>query len=189
MMKPLLACIGLVALTLPAWAADTYTFDPEYTAASFEVDHLGFTTQRGRFNKAQGHAVLDLAAHQGAVEFSIETNSLDMGSKAWTVHVSSAGLFDVEHFPSITFKSDNLQFDGNKVVGADGQLTLLGISKPLHVVVQDFSCGIHPLNKKALCAGNISATLKRSDYGMVKYIPTVSDEIKIHVPVEAYRDK
>jgi polyisoprenoid-binding protein YceI len=189
MMKPVLAFIGFAALALPAFAADTYTFDPEYTLASFEVEHLGFTTQRGRFNKAQGQAVIDVAAHQGAVEFTIQTNSLDMGTKAWTIHVSSAGLFDVEHYPTITFKSDSLQFDGNKVIGADGQLMLLGISKPLHIVVNNFNCGTHPVNKKAMCAGNITATLKRSDYGMVKYIPTVSDEIRINVPVEAYRDK
>ena len=188
MLKPFIALIGFAALALPAFAADTYTFDPEYTIASFEVEHLGFTTQRGRFKTAQGRAVIDLAAHQGAVEFTIQTNSLDMGSKAWTVHVSSAGLFNVELFPSITFKSDRLQFEGDKVVGADGQLTLLGISKPLHIVVNKFACGTHPTTKKPMCAGDISATLKRSEYGMVKYIPTVSDEIRINVPVEAYRD-
>jgi polyisoprenoid-binding protein YceI len=44
------------------------------------------------------------------------------------------------------------------------------------------------VTKKAMCAGDIAATIKRSDYGMNKYIPTVSDEIRISVPVEAYRN-
>lgn len=189
MLKPLFFLVGCAALALPAFSANTYTFDPEYTVTSFEVEHLGFTTQRGRFKNAQGRAVVDFANHQGAVEFTIQTQSLDMGSQAWTVHVSSPGLFNVAQFPTITFKSDSLQFEGDKVTGADGQLTLLGISKPLHVVVNNFQCGAHPISKKMLCAGNIAATLKRSDYGMVKYIPTVSDEIKINVPVEAYLDQ
>lgn len=186
-MKPILALLALTALALPAVAADTYTFDTETTIPKFEVENVGFAAQQGRFKKAHGHAVLDWTARQGSVDFSIDTNSLEMVTKAWTTHVSGEGLFDVAHFPSITFQSERLQFEGNEVVGADGQLTLLGISKPLHVVTNKFHCGPHPVSKKAMCSGTITATLKRSDYGMVKYIPTVSDEIKITVPVEAYR--
>ena len=188
MKKLLLACVLAAAGVLPALAADTYTIDPEYTVPSFEVEHLGFTTQRGRFDKTEGKVVLDMAAKKGMVEFTIYTSSLDMGSRAWTVHVSSVGLFDIERFPTMTFKSDRLLFDGDKVVGAEGQFTLLGVSKPITVQVNRFSCGVNPLNKKPMCAADISGTLKRSDFGMVKYIPTVSDSIKISVPVEAYKD-
>ena len=121
------------------------------------------------------------------VEFTVYTNTLDMGSRAWTVHVSGPGLFNIEQYPTMHFKSDQLQFEGAKVVSADGQFTLLGVTKSIHVRVNHFACGANPLNKRAMCAADISATLKRSDYGMVKYIPTVSDEIKINVPVEAYK--
>ncbi len=185
-----LALALLAALTVadPAVAADTYTFDPEYTIPVFEVGHLGFTTQRGRFDKTAGKVVLDLAAHTGAVEFTVYTNSLDMGSRAWTVHVSSEGLFDVAHFPTLSYASDRLLFEGDKVVGAEGRLTLLGVTRPVSVKVSGFACATHPVNSKAMCAGDISATIKRSDFGMTKYIPTVSDEIRISVPVEAYRN-
>jgi polyisoprenoid-binding protein YceI len=181
---------GLLAMLVaaPAFSADTYIFDPEYTIPAFEVGHLGFTTQRGRFDKAEGKAIFDLAAKKGSVEFTVLTKSLDMGSKAWTIHVSSEGLFNVEKFPTMTFKSDNLIFDGDKVVAAEGQFTLLGITKPLKVTVNRFACGTNPINKKFMCTGDITANIKRSEYGMVKYIPTVSDEIKISVPVESYRN-
>ena len=188
MEKYLAAFVVTAALASSALAADTYTMDPEYTVPVFEVEHLGFTTQRGRFDKTEGKVVLDFAARKGIVEFTIFTNSLDMGSRAWTVHVSSSGLFDIEQYPTMTFKSDKLIFDGDKVVAAEGQLTLIGVTKPTRVTVNRFTCGTHPINKKAMCAGDITATLKRSDFGMVKYIPTVSDEIKISVPVEAYKD-
>jgi polyisoprenoid-binding protein YceI len=111
-----------------------------------------------------------------------------MGSRAWTVHVSGPGLFNIEQYPTMSFKSDKLQFEGGKVISADGQFTLLGVTKPIHLTVNHFSCGANPLNKRAMCAADITGILKRSDYGMTKYIPTVSDEIKINVPVEAYKD-
>ncbi len=180
---------ALIALSAaPALHADSFTIDPEYTIPEFEVGHLGFTTQRGRFNRAEGTIQLDLAAHTGSVEFTVHTDSLDMGSKAWTVHVRSEGLFNVEKFPTMTFKSDRLLFQGDKVVGAEGQFTLLGITRPLTVTVESFACGPNPLNQRYMCAGDVSATVKRSEFGMTKYIPTVSDEIRISVPVEAYRD-
>lgn len=188
MKKRFAACALTAALTTPAFAADTYTIDPEYTIPVFEVEHLGFTTQRGRFNKAEGKVALDFAARKGMVEFTVFTTSLDMGSQAWTIHVGGPGLFDVEQYPTMTFKSDKLIFAGDKVVAAEGQFTLLGVTKPLKVNVERFGCGANPLNKKPMCAGNIAATIKRSDYGMTKYIPTVSDEIRINVPVEAYKD-
>jgi polyisoprenoid-binding protein YceI len=188
MKKYFAACVLTGILATPAFAADTYTFDPEYTVPVFEVEHLGFTTQRGRFDKTEGKVMLDFAAKKGIVELTIFTSSLDMGSRAWTVHVSSEGLFDIEKYPTMTFKSNDLIFEGNKVVAANGQFTLLGVTKPLRVTVNRFTCGNNPLNKKPMCAGDITATIKRSDFGMVKYIPTVSDEIKINVPVEAYKD-
>lgn len=177
-----------IAISAPAFSADTYTIDPEYTIPVFEVGHLGFTTQRGRFDKTAGKVVLDFPAKKGSVEFTIFTNSLDMGSRAWTIHVSSEGLFNVEKYPTMTFKSDKLLFDNGKVVAAEGQFTLLGITKPLKVTVNRFTCAPNPLNKRHMCAGDIVATIKRSDFGMTKYIPTVSDDIQISVPVEAYKD-
>jgi len=162
--------------------------DPEYTIPVFEVQHLGFTTQRGRFNGTKGKVMLDMAAKKGLVEFTVLTNTLDMGSQAWTIHVSGPGLFNVEEYPTITFKSDSLSFEGNKVVAADGLLTLLGVTKPVRISVNRFSCGSNPANKKFMCAGDIATTIKRSDFGMTKYIPTVSDEITINIPVEAYKD-
>jgi polyisoprenoid-binding protein YceI len=182
------ACALLALVGSQAVRADSFTIDPEYTIPEFEVGHLGFTTQRGRFNKAEGRIQLDLRARTGSVDFTVHTDSVDMGSHAWTVHVRSEGLFDVAHYPTMSFHSDRLVFDGDKVVGAEGQFTLLGVTRPLTLSVSGFGCATNPANNRYLCAGDVSATVKRSDFGMTKYIPTVSDEIKIRVPVEAYRD-
>jgi polyisoprenoid-binding protein YceI len=189
MKRLIAACAISAAMAVPAHAAlEKYTMDAEYTVPVFEVAHLGFSTQHGRFNKTSGKVTLDLAAKVGSVDFTIDTRSLDMGSAAWSSHLSDEGLFNVKNYPTMTFKSDKLIFDGGKVVAAEGQFTMLGVTKPLKVAVRGFQCATNPLNKKAMCAGDISATIKRSDFGLTKYIPAVSDEIKISVPVEAYKD-
>jgi polyisoprenoid-binding protein YceI len=188
MKKYFAAFVVSSVIAAPAFAADSYTIDPEYTVAVFEIVHLGFTTQHGRFNKTGGKVTMDLAARTGSVDFTVYTTSLDMGVKAWTSHLSDEGLFNVKKFPNMTFKSDKLIFDGNKVVAAEGNFTMLGVTKPLKVTVNGFQCGANPMNKKPMCAGNITANIKRSEFGLTKYIPAVSDEVEIKVPVEAYKN-
>ena len=65
-----------------------------------------------------------------------------MGWGAWTKHLSDEGLFNVKKFPTMTFKSDKLIFDGNKVVAAEGQFTMIGVTKPLKVTVNGFSAAL-----------------------------------------------
>ncbi len=187
-MKKCLAAFAVSSVLIAqAFAADTYTIDPEFSAAHFEIARVGFSTQYGRFNKTDGKVTLDLAARTGSVEFTIHTASIDMGSAAWSSHLSDEGLFNVAKYPTMKFKSDKLIFHGNKVVAAEGQFTMLGVTKPLRVMVSNFQCGT-TLNKRQTCSGNISGTLKRSEFGLTKYIPAVSDEVKISVPVDAYKD-
>lgn len=187
-MKKYLAAFAVMgAFAAPVHAADNYTTDPAFSIPTFEVTHLGFTTQHGRFNKTSGKAVIDFAAKKGSVDFTIYTASLDMGTGAWTKHLSDEGLFNVKKYPTMTFKSDKLIFEGDKVVAAEGQFTMIGVTRPLKVTVNDFKCGNNPESKKPMCAGNITGTIKRSDFGLTKYIPAVSDEVIISVPVEAYK--
>ncbi|MCX7176439.1 MAG: YceI family protein [Proteobacteria bacterium] len=188
-MQKTLALFALSAvLAAPAFAADSYTVDPSHTFPVFEVNHFGFTNQRGRFNKSAGKITLDLAAKKGSVELIIDTTSLDMGFDTWNQHLSADGFFNTEKFRTMTFKSDKLIFDGAKVIAAEGSFTLLGVTKPLKLTVNNFRCAPHPFTKKDMCGADVTATLRRSDFGMTKFLPAVSDEVKISSPVEAYKD-
>lgn len=179
----------LAALTAPAaLAADHYTVDAHHTWPTFEVNHLGFSTQRGRFNQTAGEITLDVAAKQGSVTLAIQTASLDMGFDKWNEHLKSDTFFNVAAFPTMKFSSNKLRFDGDRVVAADGEFTLLGVTRPLTVSVSNFRCGQHPMTHKQTCGGDISATFKRSDFGMNSFIPAVGDEVKISVPLEAAKD-
>ena len=80
-------------------------------------------------------------------------------------------------------------FDGDRVVGADGELTMIGVTKPVKLKVADFVCGDNPFNKKPLCGAEVSATIKRSEWGMTTGIPlTPADDVRIVIPIEAYRE-
>ena len=109
--------------------------------------------------------------------------SKSFGNKAAVITVPRAIAQLWEQFESV-----ELIFDGNKVVAAEGHFTMIGVTKPLRVTVNGFRCGSNPVNKKPMCAGDVTATVKRSDFGLTKYIPAVSDEVKISVPVEAYKN-
>lgn len=188
-MNKIMIAIALAgSVTVSAYAADSYTIDPNHTFPVFEVNHLGYSVQHGRFNKSSGNITLDMAARSGSVDLTIETTSLDMGFPMWDEHMSADGFFNTAKFPTMTFKSNKLIFKDDKVVAAEGQFTLLGVTRPLTVSVSGFKCGDHPMNKKPMCGANIGGTIKRSDFGMTKYVPAISDEVQIRVPVEAYKN-
>ncbi len=187
-LNTLILSLSTVLASTAFAATDSYTIDSHHAFPIFEVSHLGFSTQRGRFDETSGKVTLDVAAKTGSVDLTINTKSLDMGFPLWNEHLSGEGFFDTEKFPTMTYKSSKLIYKGDKVVGAEGDFTLLGVTKPLRVAVNGFHCGVNPMNKKPLCAGDVSATFKRSDYGMMKYLPAVGDQIKINVPIEAYKD-
>lgn len=172
----------------PVQAAESYTIDPTHTWPMFEVNHLGFSTQRGRFNKTSGKITLDTKARKGSVDLTIETASLDMGFEKWDEHMKSQDFFHVTQHPTMRFTSDKLIFEDDKVVAAEGNFTLLGTTRPLTLTVSNFRCAPHPMNKKQTCGAEISATIQRTQFGMAKFVPMVSDEVKLMSPVEATRD-
>lgn len=182
----LIALTGLLATS--SVAAETYTIDSNHTLPLFEVNHLGFSTQRGRFDQATGKITLDAAKQSGSVTLTIDPASINMGQEKWNDHMKSADFFNVARYPTITYQSDRLIFEAGKPVTAEGTLTLLGVAKPVSLRIMRFNCGENPIVKKPVCAADIETTLKRSEFGMTKYLPGISDEVQVHVPVEAFRD-
>lgn len=188
-MKILLAIAALSAtLMAPAFAApDTYTIDPNHTFPTFEVNHLGYSIQRGRFDKTSGTITLDLAAKTGSADITIQTGSIDMGFDEWNKHMDEK-FFHVDKFPTMTFKSSKFKFKGDKLVAVDGDLTLRGVTKPVTLTVDLFKCAPHPMLKKDACGADATTTIKRSDFGMSEFIPFVGDEIKIAFGIEAVKN-
>jgi polyisoprenoid-binding protein YceI len=188
-MKKTLIAIALAStVSVSAFAADSYTIDARHTFPGFEVSHLGFSIQRGRFNTSSGKITLDSAAKSGSIDVTIDASSIDTGLAELEKHLQGEDFFDTAKYPTITFTSKKLKFDGDKLVGADGDFTLHGVTKPVSLKLDHFKCAPHPMNKKPTCGANATTTIKRSEFGIVKYVPAVGDDVKIAIQVEAIKD-
>ena len=184
----LAALVAGTVLALPATAAETYTLDPHHTFPSFEVTHLGFSVQRGRFNKTSGKITLDAAARTGSAEITIDAASIDTGYDKLEAHLKAEDFFNVAKYPALTFKGDKFAFDGDKVKSVSGTLTMLGVTKPVTLTAAYFNCAEHPLAKKKACGGDFTTTIKRTEFGMKYGVPAVGDDVTLRIQVEALKD-
>jgi len=132
--------------------------------------------------------VLDTAARSGSVEVSIQTASFLTGHTFMEGVMKGKDFFNAEQFPTMVYKSTRFIYQGDAPSVVEGELTLLGITKPVTLTFTNFACGQHPRSKKDQCGGNLTGQLKRSDFGMKAYLPVVGDEIKLLIQVEAFKD-
>ncbi len=186
----LLVAAAVAVIALPATAQETYVLDPVHSQPSFEASHIGMSVQFGSFTKLSGKVTLDRAARTGTVDIAIDPASVRTYDARLDAIVKGERFFNVEKFPTITFKSSRVVLEGDRVVAVDGDLTMLGVTKPVSLKVLTFRCGEQPFNKKPMCGASATATIKRSDFGMQSGldIGNPADEIALRIPVEAYRE-
>lgn len=190
--------IGAFFLALPLAAAaapESYTMDPPHSIPQFALDYIGFTTIHGRFEKTSGKFTIDRAAKTGSVEFvidaaSVTTGDTERGNRPRTrdEHLRTADFFNVAEFPRLTYKGNAVRFTGDAPVEIDGQLTILGVTRPVTLKVERWKCGMHPFYKKEACGGDAVAKLKRSDFGMKYGIPALGDDVTLQIRVLGFKD-
>lgn len=186
-MPPLICIFAVLAsLASPAVAAD-YVIDPTHTYAGFAIDHLGFSTQRGRFNRSSGSVRFDEQARSGSIDISIETASLDTGFELRDEVLRGETWFNARDFPAILFRSQNFVFDEQRPVAVEGTLTLLGTSRPLRLEISRFKCGYNLAARQRGCGADAQGVLRRSDFGMQNGLPFIGDEVRLNIQVEAYQ--
>jgi polyisoprenoid-binding protein YceI len=187
-----LAILLIAAIPLAAQATgDSYTIDPLHTFPHFTINHLGFSTMHGRFDKTSGKVTLDRAAGKGTVDIAIESASVDTGYAKRDDHLKSPDFFNAAEFPTITFKSDIVKFKGDKPSSVEGNLTLNGVTKPVTLAINEFNCAadpMDPMKKKYKCGAGATAEIRRSDFGIKSFLPAVGDDIKLEFEIEAYKD-
>lgn len=187
MLRTLLAALLLsAALAAPARAEmQTYSFDPLHTQILFFVEHMGFSHSNGKFTKFDGNFKFDPEKPEtGTTEVTIDVNSLNMDDATWEDHLKAPDMFNVGEHPTMIFKSTAVEVTGENTAKMTGDLTLLGVTKPVTLDVTKNKCGEHPFNKKQTCGFDAKGTIKRSDFGMTKGIPMVGDEVTIMITVE-----
>ncbi len=184
-MRRALIAIALTA-TAPVTLAADYMLDPAHTYPHFSIRHFGMSNMLGRFDKTEGTLSIDQEAGTGAVEVTIDAASINTGHEKRDEHLRSPDFLNVVEFPEITFKSTNVTFNGQDKATVEGDLTILGVTKPVTLDATSVVCGTHPMRGDPRCGIDATATIKRSDFGMTYGLPdAIGDEMQLIFEVEA----
>jgi polyisoprenoid-binding protein YceI len=156
----------VASIAAPAFAgSDKYAIDPTHTYPSLEFSHMGISVWRGKFDKTSGNITIDRVAKTGTVDVVVDVSSINFGLGAMDEKARSEDFFNIAKFPTATYKG-TLKFEGGKPKTVDGQITLLGVTKPLKLNVTLFNCIQHPMLKKEVCGADAEGELNWSEYGM-----------------------
>jgi polyisoprenoid-binding protein YceI len=180
------------ALSLPALAgATTYKIDPRHSAAQFAVTHLMISTVRGEVHAVNGTVVVDDSdITKSSVEVTIDAATVDTQEPDRDKDLKSPNFFDIEKYPTITFKSTKVEKAGEGKLRVLGDLTLHGVTKS---VVLDVTAPPAPIKDPwglQRTAASGKTKINRQDFGM-NYSKTldngglmVSNEVNITLDIE-----
>ena len=174
--------------TGPAAAAE-FNIDKAHTNILFMVTHLGYSKMIGRFDDFKGDLTFDpQSVEKSRVNVAINTASVNTNHAARDKHLRSPDFFNAKEFPQMTFVSTGVEKTGAKTGKILGNLTLLGVTKPVALNVTFNSMRKHPLPQyKGIMTTGFSARtkIKRSDFGMKFALGGIGDEVEIVLEVEA----
>lgn len=159
-----------------------YAVEPGHTQVGFSVLHFGFTNYAGVFSNVSG--TLELNAKNPAassLSVTIPVASVQTTSDVLNGELKGAEWFDAEKFPNATFVSTSVKLTGKSDAVVAGNLTIHGVTKPETLKVHFIGAGVNPLDKKYTTGFEATGTVKRSDFGVSKYVPYVSDEVTLRI--------
>ncbi len=188
MLKKSLLAVALVFASRGAFAAaETSVMDNHHTQVEFSWNHFGFSNPVANFDQIEGSINYDADdITKSSVEATITTASINSHVKDLDEHLSSADFFDVAKYPTATFKSTSVKKGAadNKLL-VSGDLTIHGVTKPVTIDATLNRAAPHPMSKQPTVGFDGVLFIKRSDFGIGKYVPNVSDEVRIRITTEA----
>jgi polyisoprenoid-binding protein YceI len=166
----------------PAVASANWRIDPSRTHIAFAIDAVGYPRTHGQFRQFAGRISVDLDhPDKSAVAFHVQSQSVDVGSPSFDDYLRSVAFLDAAHFPSIDFISSSVEKVDDHTVRVTGELTLLGVTRPLSVdvAVQRQSSGGKRLDFLA------KTSIDRLAFGMNSGFPLVSRDVELVISSEA----
>ena len=157
----------LVLAAAPLFAAETWAIDRSHSSINFRIRHM-MSNVSGSFDDFEGTITVDREnPGNDAVEFTIKTTSIDTGADGRDKHLRSADFFDVEKFPTITFKSTSIKPNGKKkdLFDVTGDFTMHGVTKQITLPVQ--LLGVMKTPRGDVAGFEIETAINRKDFGVV----------------------
>lgn len=170
---------------IPQNASGTYTLDTSHANIFFSANHLGFSNYYGRFNKMEGTLTFDATApHRSVIEMKVYTGSVDTNNSEMDAKLQDASFLQSQNFPLATFTSTKVTKQGDDKGIITGNLTLLGVTKPITLHVDFNGYAVNQYTRTPTLGFSARGKFKRSDFGMISYIPDVSDEVSLIIEAE-----
>ncbi|OZE21506.1 hypothetical protein CH262_19360 [Rhodococcus sp. 05-2255-1e] len=176
------------AIALPELTAGTWAIDPTHSTVGFTVRHLVVSKVRGRFQNFSG-TVTVAADGTPSVDAQIDVTSITTDNEQRDGHLKTADFFEVEKFPTATFKSTSVKADGGDFV-VTGDFTLHGVTKSIDLKLE-FNGVNAGMGNGPVAGFEASTTINRKDFGISIDMPlegggaVVGDKIALNLDIEA----
>lgn len=186
-----LALAALLALpVVPALAAERYAIDGSHTQVQFTYSHFGYADITGRFDRIDGEFLFDAEdPSRSSITVSIPIDSVSTGVEKLDQHLQTADFFDAAQFPVARFESRKVEALGEGRLRLHGELTLRDVTKPVAFDVRINKIAEHPMAKVPAAGFAAETVLRRSEFGLGKYAPAVSDEVTLRISMETHQAK
>jgi len=184
----LVAALALASSS--AFAAEPYQIDPNHTQVEYTYSHFGFSHITGRLNNVEGDFLFDAKdPTKSSIQVHVPINTITVGMPDLDKELLGATFFEADKFPLATFQSTAVTSTGTNKLAVTGDMTIHGVTKPVTLDVTINKIGTHPMRNVAAAGFDATATIKRSDFGVARYVPNVSDEVTLHITMEAFAPK
>ncbi len=190
MRQRLAVTLAAFAVSSVAWAS-TWEIDPAHSAAQFTVRHMMVSNVRGEFGKTTGTVTIDEKdLSRSIAEATIDTTTLSTREPNRDKHLKSPDFFDVEKYPTITFKSTSFKKVGPDKYKVTGDLTLHGVTKPVVLDVESSDAVSKDPKGNERRGATVTTTLNRKDFGLTWNKPIesggvlVGDQVAINLDLE-----
>lgn len=165
--------------------AGRYVLDDKHASLTFTINHLGYSHYTGRINNFEADVTLNAEdVTKSSVKATIYPASVDTNNSQLEAKLTDTSFFNTAAFPRASFASTNIVKTGDNTANITGDLTFLGITKPIVLAAIFNGSGINAYAKKAWMGVSAKGSFKRSDFGMTAYIPDVADEVTIALELE-----
>lgn len=174
-------CLAALLVSVPTYAGENLAIDASHAAVVFSWNHRGFSHPLARLEKIAGTVLLDRAdLTRSSVSATMALDGLRTGDADLDRRLRGKSFFDISRYPAITFKSTQVEIiDSTNRLRIVGDLSVHGITRS---VVLD--AHINRMTESTV-GFDADATLRRSDFDLGRYVPMVSDELTVHITLEA----
>lgn len=176
------------ARRLTAESTGTYELDKDHAFIVFSIKHLGFSDYIGRFNAFDAQLELNgTDPTKSSLSVTVMPESVDTHNQELEVKLRGPNYFNIAQFEKATFVSRQITMSSRNRGTITGDLTMLGITKPVTLDVTLNGAGHNSYANVYDVGFSATATIKRSDWGMTTLIPQVSDEVKLIISAEFHK--